>query len=56
MTRLGRLLIPALLSGAVVGCDHRTDFERVPIGARVEVTRHDGGVLRGLLPTRDARQ
>jgi hypothetical protein len=56
MTRLGRLLIPALLFGAVVGCDRRTDFERVPIGARVEVTRHDGGVLRGSLTARDERQ
>ncbi|TAK16716.1 MAG: hypothetical protein EPO35_04785, partial [Acidobacteria bacterium] len=35
-------------------CARKADIEAVPIGAAVEVTREDGGVVRGTLKARDA--
>jgi hypothetical protein len=37
------------------GCASPVDLERVPIGTSVEVTRQDGGVIRGTLNARDDR-
>jgi hypothetical protein len=42
-----------MIAGA--GCTSRADLEKVPIGTQVEVTRRDGGVLRGTLAARDDR-
>ncbi len=35
------------------GCTHRVDLEKVPVGTKVDITRQDGGVLRGTLTARD---
>jgi len=48
-----RQLTPFLLLIAAVGCSSRVDVEKVPIGTPVEVTRQDGGVVRGTLAARD---
>ena len=40
-----------VIAGA--GCTNRVDLEKVPVGAEVEVTRQDGGVVRGTLAARD---
>ena len=55
MTSVRRALIAVVLIGVCVGCASPVDLERVPIGTRVEVTRRDGGVLRGILTARDDR-
>jgi hypothetical protein len=46
-------LLAAALLGVGAGCAPRTDVEQVPIGTKVEVTREDGGVVRGTLTGRD---
>jgi hypothetical protein len=38
---------------ASVACTGRVDLEKVPVGARVAVTRQDGGVVSGTLAARD---
>jgi len=38
---------------AAAGCANRVDLEDVPVGTEVEVTRQDGGVVRGTLAARD---
>ncbi len=53
MTGLRRALACLLLIGAGAGCSGRLDLEQVPIGARIEVTRQDGGVVQGTLTWRD---
>jgi hypothetical protein len=53
VTTLSRTLVAALLIGVGAGCTSRADVEQVPIGAAVEVTRADGGVIRGTLTARD---
>ena len=40
-----------MIAGA--GCARRVDLEKVPVGTEVEVTRQDGGVVRGTLAARD---
>jgi len=40
-----------MIAGA--GCANRVDVEKVPVGTTVEVTRQDGGVVRGTLAARD---
>jgi hypothetical protein len=40
-----------MIAGA--GCANRVDLEKVPVGTEVEVTRRDGGVVRGTLIARD---
>jgi hypothetical protein len=40
-----------VIAGA--GCGNRVDLDNVPLGTEVEVTRQDGGVLRGTLAARD---
>ena len=55
MTRLHRACVSVLLIGAAAGCASRVDLEKVPIGTQVEVTRQDGGVVRGTLTARDDR-
>jgi hypothetical protein len=52
---LRRTILVALVIGAGAGCADRTGVEDVPIGAPVEVTRDDGGVVRGTLTARDER-
>lgn len=46
------LVVILLLIGSA-GCSSRVDVEKVPIGTSVEVTRQDGGVVRGTLTARD---
>ena len=53
VTTISRTLVVALLIGIGVGCTSRVDVEQVPIGTAVEVTRADGGVIRGTLTARD---
>jgi hypothetical protein len=57
MTAIPRTVVLALLIGtsAGLGCARRVDLEQVPIGTPVEVTRQDGGVVRGTLTARDDR-
>ena len=55
MTRVCRTLISLLLLGAGAGCSRAVDLEQVPIGTAVDVTRQDGGVVRGTLTSRDDR-
>jgi len=38
---------------AAAGCASRVDLEKVPVGTEVDVTRQDGGVVRGTLAARD---
>lgn len=44
-------LVVASIAG---GCGRKADIETVPLGSAVEVTRDDGGVVRGTLKARDA--
>jgi hypothetical protein len=55
MTSVCRTLIFVFLIAAGAGCASRVDLEKVPIGTRVEVTRQDGGVIRGTLTALDDR-
>jgi hypothetical protein len=55
MTRFPRTFIALIVLAAASGCARRVDLEKVPMGARVEVTRQDGGVVRGTLDGRDDR-
>ena len=48
-----RTPISLFLLIACVGCSSRVDVDKVPIGTPVEVTRADGGVVRGTLLARD---
>jgi outer membrane lipoprotein SlyB len=54
-TRAHQAWLAALLICMAAGCARRTDaeVEAVPIGTPVEVTRQDGGVVRGTLTARD---
>jgi hypothetical protein len=52
MTKLLRTFALAILM-AGAGCANRVDLEKVPVGTEVEVTRRDGGVVRGTLTARD---
>ncbi len=56
MSRIRRTFITAVLIGAGAGCSGHVDVEKVPIGTAVEVTRPDGGVVRGTLTARDDHQ
>ena len=47
------LTVALALTIAGAGCAPRVDFEKVPIGANVDVTRQDGGVVRGIFAARD---
>lgn len=51
--RPGVVMTLALVSMAG-GCNRKADIEAVPLGSPVEVTRQDGGVVRGTLKERDA--
>jgi len=42
-----------VLAMAGTGCANRVDVEKVPVGTNVDVTREDGGVVRGTLAERD---
>jgi hypothetical protein len=42
----------ALVIGGA-GCASRVDLEKVPVGTEIQVTRQDGGVVRGTLAGRD---
>jgi hypothetical protein len=53
MNRVCRTLIAVSLIGAGVGCSNGVDLDEVPIGTPVEVTRQNGGVIRGPLTARD---
>ena len=54
-TRVLQAWLAALLISTAAGCARRADaeVEAVPIGTAVEVTRQDGGVVRGTLTARD---
>jgi hypothetical protein len=56
MSRMRRTFVTVVLIGAGAGCSGRVDVEKVPIGTAVEVTRQDGGVVRGTLTARDDRR
>jgi hypothetical protein len=45
------IALALLLTGA--GCANRIDLEKVPVGTEVQLTRQDGGVVRGTLTGRD---
>lgn len=51
MTRLACVVLAGLV--ATAGCSRKVDVESVPMGTPVEVTRQDGGVVRGTLTARD---
>ena len=51
MNVLRTLALALIVAG--VACAGRVDIEKVPIGTDVEVTRQDGGVVRGTLAARD---
>jgi hypothetical protein len=53
MTGLLRKLSLALVVAMAVGCHKGPDVDKVPVGAEVDVTRDDGGVVRGTLAGRD---
>lgn len=54
MTRLSSA-IAALIVAALgtAACNSSANLDKAPIGSTVEVTRHDGGVVRGKLAARD---
>ena len=45
--------VALVLMIAEAGCANRVDLENVPVGTDVELTRQDGGVVRGTLAARD---
>lgn len=47
------LVLVALALVSIVGCNRKADISAVPLGSPVEVTRQDGGVVRGSLKERD---
>ncbi len=51
MKILPSFALALMIAGA--GCSNRVDLEKVPVGTKVEVTRQDGGVVRGTLAARD---
>jgi len=51
MNILPTVALALVIAGA--GCTNRVDLENVPLGTDVDVTRQDGGVLRGTLAARD---
>jgi hypothetical protein len=56
MSRIRRTFVAAVLIGAGAGCSGRVDVVKGPSGTDVEITRQDGGVVRGTLTARDDRQ
>ena len=50
---LSTLALILIVVGA--GCAKRVDIEKVPVGAEVDVTRQDGGVVRGTLADHDGQ-
>jgi hypothetical protein len=46
-----KFVLVLMIAGA--GCASQVDLEKVPVGTEVEVTRQDGGVVRGKLAARD---
>lgn len=55
MARVGYSLAAFLLVSAGTGCARQVDVEQIPIGTEVEITREDGGVVRGTLMARNDR-
>ncbi len=55
VVKAGGVLAAVLFLGASDACTRHPNLETAPIGARVEVMRHDGAVLRGTLVARDDR-
>ena len=51
MKTLPTFALALMIAGA--GCTSKVDVEKVPVGTKVEVTRADGGVVRGTLAARD---
>ncbi len=51
MPKLSRWALALAL--ASVGCSSQVDVEQVPVGTEIELTRQDGGVVRGALEARD---
>ena len=51
MRILPTVALVLVMAGA--GCSNRVDLEKVPIGTDIQVTRRDGGVVRGTLAARD---
>jgi hypothetical protein len=54
MTRTLYRASAVLLVAAAVACSREPDVESVPVGADVQVTRQDGGVVAGKLTEKDA--
>jgi hypothetical protein len=50
-TFLSTVTVALAIVGA--GCADRADVEKVPVGTEVDVTKQDGGVVRGTLTARD---
>lgn len=48
-------ILALALTAATAGCARQADIEKVPVGSKVEVTRQDGGVVRGTLAARDEK-
>jgi hypothetical protein len=51
--KMSTLTVALALTLAGTACTQRVDFEKVPIGSHIDITRQDGGVVRGTLATRD---
>ncbi|MCX6550372.1 MAG: hypothetical protein NTY02_05080 [Acidobacteria bacterium] len=49
------LTVALAFLGAGAGCARQVDLEKVPLGTNVDVTREDGGVVRGTLAGRDEK-
>ena len=49
------VLLSFSLATVCTGCTTPPDVEKVPVGSDVELTRQDGGVIRGKLAARDAQ-
>lgn len=44
-----------VLSSVCAGCANPPDVEKLPVGSDIELTRQDGGVIRGKLAARDEK-
>jgi hypothetical protein len=53
MTKTLPVLALAFMIAGAAACTTRADIEKVPIGTEVDLTRQDGGVVRGTLTARD---
>jgi hypothetical protein len=53
MKTLPTVALALMLAGA--GCANRVNLEKVPVGTEIQVTRQDGGVVRGTLTARDEK-